>query len=63
LRIAPILATEARESFWHLGENDVFGPLPTLRDQNGSKFKTLCALMTKISTGALIALSILTLHE
>ena len=39
------------------------GPLPTLRDQIGSKFKTLCVLMTKISTEALIAISILTLHE
>src|SRR4029453_195376 len=38
-------------------------PLPTLRDQNGSKFKTLCVLMTKISTGTLITISILTLHE
>jgi len=34
-----------------------------LRDQIGGKFKMLCVLMTKISTGALIAISILTLHE
>jgi hypothetical protein len=38
-------------------------PLPALRDEMTTKFKTLSLLMTKISTEALIALSILTLHE
>jgi hypothetical protein len=57
------LATEARGVFCHLDENDVLVSLVNFATKMTTKFKTLSLLITKISTGTLIATTILALHE